>query len=134
MEVDGVYIKGKLARSRHVWTLGKIASTVSQCLNCNIYDTTITENPTNILLTPMSSRPNILMMELINTMESSIEVYVFLLMQSEEDQCVFNSRRDLHYKWVCPWTGEMTLEARERATLAGLVPTQQLTMVCKSSY
>lgn len=134
MEVDGVYIKGKLARSRHVWTLGKISFTVSQCLNCNIYDATITENPTNILLTPMSSRPNILMMESINTMESSIQVYVFLLTHSEEDQCVLNSRRDLHYKWVCLWTGEMTLEARECDTLAGLVPTQQLTTVCKSSY
>lgn len=58
------------------------------------------------------------MMESINTMESAIEVYVILLTRSEEDQCVLNSRRDLHYKWVCLWTGEMTLEARERATLA----------------
>ena len=69
---------------------------MSQCLNCNVYDATITESPTNVLLTPMSSRPNILTMKSINTMESSIEVYVFLLMHSEEDQCVLNSGRDLH--------------------------------------
>lgn len=50
--------------------------------------------------------------------DSSIEVYVFLLTHSEEDQCVLYSRRDLHYKWVCLWTEEMTLEARECATLA----------------
>lgn len=66
----------------------------------------------------MSSKPNILMMESINVMDSSIEVYVLLLTHSEEDQCGLNSRRDPHYKWVCQWTGEMTLEARERAPLA----------------
>lgn len=74
------------------------------------------------------------MMESINTVESSIEVYMFLLTHSEEDQCVLNSRRHLHYKGMCLWTGEMTLKARECATLAGLVPTEQLTSVCNSSY